>query len=355
MSDKSALVAPERNNFFYGKLMDEAQFEKEQRYFNRKRWLLNRLALGSGVLCGLSITQDPDAPGKLRIEPGVAIDGLGREIVVPVEGSVNPHQLTDEEGSPVGDPVADGIVEIRLTYTEIKTDPVPVLVPTCDTPGNCAPGTIRESFCILVRPEGSTPGPAIDWSGRAPLPAGEIVRDFLGRHVTEAWPQSSTDSSVLLARVDLKDGSIQQGLGRDLVCGSLPLNELILWLVKWIDQLFRWPLLRYVSGDGQVGEPNKPLDRKLKVCLVDEEGNPVRGKPVAFEVTAGDGKVSRRNLLTSTVIWAQASAFSSAGDRCQAADSQIVDYGRARHITTSLWSTPQAKSGRMTSAVVRSQ
>src|SRR3970282_1579003 len=47
------LESPTRNRYFYGKLLTERHFDLEQRYFNRKRWLLNRLTLGSGVICGL--------------------------------------------------------------------------------------------------------------------------------------------------------------------------------------------------------------------------------------------------------------------------------------------------------------
>src|SRR5206468_11586399 len=45
------LTPPQRNKYFYGKLMDVPHFQMEQTYGNWKRWLLNRLALGEGVLC----------------------------------------------------------------------------------------------------------------------------------------------------------------------------------------------------------------------------------------------------------------------------------------------------------------
>ena len=49
------LETPERNRYFYGKLLDEASLRMEQSYFNQKRWMMNRLGLGSGVLCGLQV------------------------------------------------------------------------------------------------------------------------------------------------------------------------------------------------------------------------------------------------------------------------------------------------------------
>ena len=51
--------------------------------------MLNRLGLGFGVLCGLGV--EPASNGtSVIIEPGVAIDGLGREIVVPAPLCIDP-------------------------------------------------------------------------------------------------------------------------------------------------------------------------------------------------------------------------------------------------------------------------
>src|SRR5688500_16742634 len=100
------LAAPERNKFFYGKLMDVAQFEKEQQYFLRQQWLMNRLTIGSGVLCGLAVV--PRGTWHAIIQPGVAIDALGRPIVVSRRFTVDLRQRTDDKGDPIGDPVSEG-------------------------------------------------------------------------------------------------------------------------------------------------------------------------------------------------------------------------------------------------------
>jgi len=292
------LAAPERNNYFYGKLMDAAQFEKEQRYCNDKRWLLNRLVLGSGVLAGLNVTEDPAVPGAILVGPGVALDGIGHEIVVPEEVSVDPHQLTDEHGNPMGDPIADGSVEMRLVYAEAKVDPVPVLVASCDTPGNCAPSTIREGFRILVYPADppvESPDPKAEGS---PMAGGQDLQDYLKGHIAGAGTQTPTDPGVALAQVNLEDGSIQQAGSRDLVYGNALLYTLIVDLAEQVEQLAHCPLLRYVSGDGQIGKAGKELPSPLQVQLVDRAGNPIGGAPVVFEVVGGDGKVDRKNVRT---------------------------------------------------------
>jgi hypothetical protein len=77
-----------RNNYFCGKLMTVADFELEQEYFNRKRYLLNRLIYGKGLLCCFRHlkVQTKRTHNEVSIifeDGGVALDSLGQEIVVP--------------------------------------------------------------------------------------------------------------------------------------------------------------------------------------------------------------------------------------------------------------------------------
>ena len=91
------LSAPRRNHYFYGKLLDESSLQMEQDYFNQKRMMLNRLGLGSGVLCGLNVSIRDK---KVCIEAGAAIDAQGREIIVPQPVLIDPWQTTDDAGRP---------------------------------------------------------------------------------------------------------------------------------------------------------------------------------------------------------------------------------------------------------------
>lgn len=164
------LRTPVRNSYFYGKLLDVFHLELEQNYLNRKRWLLNRLGLGYGVLCGLRVYVDPGNSRKLRVGPGVAIDGWGREIVVPAPSrAVDPFQITDECGqptklsstptptpTPTPIPPPEQCVHLCLAYHECESELTPVLVGDCETEQRCAPSTIREQYMILVR-AGSAP------------------------------------------------------------------------------------------------------------------------------------------------------------------------------------------------------
>lgn len=201
------LAPPRRNHYFYGKRMDVQHFQMEQDYGKLKQWLLNRLTLGKGVLCGLRVSL---ADGKVCVDPGVAIDGLGREIIVPVRACLDPvtgeggccepccsepaakPPPYDRPGSVTHVPAAAGVppaaganapnapaaapsahapdsavavVEpaddrkpktgfytLWVCYKECRTDYQPVLVSDCDAREHCAPGTIVESFCLKATP-----------------------------------------------------------------------------------------------------------------------------------------------------------------------------------------------------------
>ena len=69
-----------RNRYFYGKLLTVRDFEAEQNYAGIKRRLHNRLVHGVGVVCGLGVTASDDT--TLIIESGMALDYLGREIMI---------------------------------------------------------------------------------------------------------------------------------------------------------------------------------------------------------------------------------------------------------------------------------
>lgn len=79
----------ERNNFYFGKWMTAQDFTDEQRYMNEKRWMVNRLGLGWGVLCGLRVRPHPDDRRKVVVEPGCAIDPYGHEVLVCHEETVD--------------------------------------------------------------------------------------------------------------------------------------------------------------------------------------------------------------------------------------------------------------------------
>lgn len=105
-----------RNHYFRGKLLTARDFEAEQDYMNNKRHLLNRMINGTGVICGLGIDDvelsEIDMNIKIRFKTGgAAIDGWGREIIVPIEDS--PRDIRVKKQS----------TQVNLTLTDLESAP----------------------------------------------------------------------------------------------------------------------------------------------------------------------------------------------------------------------------------------
>jgi hypothetical protein len=136
----TTMLPPVRNRYFYGKLLDADHLQLEQRYFLEQARQINRLTLGVGVLCGLHVDWKD---GKVVVSPGVAVDGLGREIVVDRPVTIDPWSLGEN-----GDrPTADQIV-LLLCYHECESEPAPVLVADCELREECVPSVVRERFLL---------------------------------------------------------------------------------------------------------------------------------------------------------------------------------------------------------------
>jgi hypothetical protein len=177
---------PVRNRYFYGKLLDVAQFDLEQSYLNGKRWLLNRLVSGWGVICGLNVQLGPDNQSVI-VTPGLAIDKCGHEIMVcrpsypyplpapPTQPATTPTSgtpgttgagggatpATPPSGTPRSGqmPMMEGWecgqdVTVYLCYHECPTDPVPAMGGDCDTESLGSPGSIAERYKIVIQPGG---------------------------------------------------------------------------------------------------------------------------------------------------------------------------------------------------------
>jgi hypothetical protein len=136
----SLLRTPTRPSFFEGRLLSAADLRLEQDYQDHKRHLLNLAAVGAGVVTGLAVSVDTDGTG-LTVSAGLAIDGLGREIIVPADTRVpwpTPDGLEPRRWGAViefaqqpADPVAtaDGPVSSTVaegaTVTVITARPAP--------------------------------------------------------------------------------------------------------------------------------------------------------------------------------------------------------------------------------------
>lgn len=267
------MAAPRRNRFFFGKLLTAHDLEMEQSYFNQKRWMLNQLGLGKGVLCGLRISA---GEGQICIGPGAAVDGQGREIIVPRPVCLDPWRPTDECGR-AGPPLSQEenyLVTICLAYHECPADYAPALVTNCNTAEACEAGAVVEGYQLLVRPgQPALPARTVDEALCTALfgpgqgnqtPAGRLQR--LCQGLSETCP-SPEDPCVVLGTVQLKAGGtvgeIDVCTARPIVLSNAALLELILCLAERVDECCAPPPAQpvQVAGVAFLGANNQVLRR----------------------------------------------------------------------------------------------
>ena len=295
-----ASIAPtvfERNNFYYGKLMDVDQFQKDAIYLNGKRWMLNRMMWGSGTAGGLEVVGDPANPGFGFIRAGLAIDPVGRELVLAEDTPVDFAQPTDDRGAPMGARLTTGITEIALVYAERLVDAQPVLVPDCDGPGKCAAGTVREEVLVLVRPV-TQPAPAptgctlgsLTWSDPTQLHA------KLAQWLLAVQPHHVADIAVPLARYDIAQNTIDNSI-RPLALGGLRVFELLQCLSGQLGSPAALRFIEYRGGDAQEEVAGTTLPVPLEVRLIDGAGQPMASEIVQFVPDVG-GRATPKQVAT---------------------------------------------------------
>ena len=191
-----------RNRYFTGQLLDESDFTDEQNYLVGKDRLLNRTLHGWGVVTGLDVV-----PGEGDLEvvvgPGLAIDGWGREIVVPDPVHVD---VATASGDP-DDTAArhhgahdEGWATIRIRYEESDADPIPSL------DEQQAFSRIVEGYSVRTEPGlPSSPSTSIAVALTDPSVVLAAVRRASGRRgpdiVTKTYRREILSNAALLERV----------------------------------------------------------------------------------------------------------------------------------------------------------
>jgi hypothetical protein len=193
----------ERNNYFYGKLMTTCDFFTEQCYFNEKRWLINRMTIGTGVVCGLQVVKIEGTNKKVKIEPGMCIDHCGREIMVCESQEVELEGEKPGKQQQTGS--RPGRYFIYIEFRECKTEPIYVQ-PVCDEKEKCEFNRIRDSFIIKAikdwEPEPGTP----PFCPQSPEAKEKSMHKYLCRRLLrdfEDWPKSPKLTGLILAVVEV--------------------------------------------------------------------------------------------------------------------------------------------------------
>ena len=139
----------ERNNYFYGKQFTVRDLLQEQSYFNDKRRLINRMVLGWGVVCGLDVSWKPEKR-KLVVEPGMALDCCGHEIIV-CEKQYLSFDKNDEDCCLEDRQRPVGKFVLCLEYQECNAEPIDFPAAGCDEKGKTEYNRIRERFKLRLK------------------------------------------------------------------------------------------------------------------------------------------------------------------------------------------------------------
>jgi hypothetical protein len=108
--------------------------------------------LGYGVVCGLGVSV-VSGGRRVTIDEGLAIDRLGREIVVPrkTEPITIPEDTIRSALEYADDCNEDPCIQVVICYHECLDDPETALAGDCKTADPCAPSRIRERYRIAFR------------------------------------------------------------------------------------------------------------------------------------------------------------------------------------------------------------
>ena len=206
----------DRNRYFYGKLMTVRDFTQEQLYFNAKRWLINRLLFGSGVICGLEVSAAPE-PTKIVIDHGLALDPLGREVTVLEIPGGNLVDLTQVIPVPTT-PTVDVNGFICLSHRECPKDPVPSLkASACDE--GCESNRWSETFDVSWDVDtGPTVAPSLcqSWLNRTTVSAEAEETNLKVERTTPLWVRANEVFEVVVRVTAKNEGAKNITISEDL-------------------------------------------------------------------------------------------------------------------------------------------
>lgn len=131
----------QRVRYFFGKLLDAAEFQAEQDYLLGRLSRRNRLLYGAGIVDGLEVSVATDGDGPhVVVAPGLAFDPRGREIFV-------------DACCRVALPAADDALLVQLAYRERPCRRVPALTGDSGVGADVAePTRIAETFEASLAP-----------------------------------------------------------------------------------------------------------------------------------------------------------------------------------------------------------
>ena len=149
----SGLYQPLRNNYFDGKLLVSRDFSEEQDYHRGHRQLHNALLHGKGTVCGLKLIEHPNASCRSEfvvVEPGVALDCYGQEIVVPERALIRLSDMIKKNYRLQKTLDGSAHLMIAVERCDQGSELMPVLLPDCDSDNDREYGRIAEGYRFVV-------------------------------------------------------------------------------------------------------------------------------------------------------------------------------------------------------------
>jgi hypothetical protein len=135
MNESSSLKRP---RFFSGKLVTPEDLELEQQYFREKLKRHNRSLHGFGIVSGLKVSV---SSGQIVVEPGLALDCEGNEVIVDTEQSILTPASFDKR---------NWFVNVRFVDWDDDKDEA---LPTYGSEEVCNAATMTEGFLLAVSVE----------------------------------------------------------------------------------------------------------------------------------------------------------------------------------------------------------
>jgi hypothetical protein len=296
------LPVQERLNYFTGQFLTERDLKDEQGYQIGKHRQHNRYLHGYGAVCGLRVKEHPNPACRDRfvvLEPGLALDCHGREVVVPEAIYVDLQAaLAAQKADPtmvVGD---SKNLLISLCYSECKTEFVPALYADCgcnDT--GCEASRIYEGFEVeaklvtdaqLPKSKLSDPtGVRLDWTST--LTTNKAVKVAIDPEHTRIYVvNAATPNQIMVYDTDhyclLKSISLAAADGQ-IIDLAVSANGKFLYVLRYVETT---PAVGATPGKGnyflrviQVKDTTTGIDLNPVVTIEIQTTDPIKDIPLS--------------------------------------------------------------------------
>ncbi len=200
-------LAPDRVYYATGAMLDADDFQSEQSYHRGRLARLAAYMHGSGTVAGLAVSVDAGTEAKLRTQPGLAIDRLGRMIELPRPYCIRLANWYADQRANNSDAL---YTSFRAGNTDLTTNHVVVdlfikfvicqrgkqpafATGNFDTLNGVAPHRLRDSsqLELVVRSETDLPLPDADFPDLSSLNASEKRAEIIRYKLEDAWQEGT--------------------------------------------------------------------------------------------------------------------------------------------------------------------